>query len=86
MLKEVCLDALAPLSHVGYGYSDRCQLALSTLADRHPSRSLHICVQALRLALREEQRQRRTLADGLEAERAATAAAVRKVADLVGCC
>ena len=39
--------------------------------------------KALRLALREEQRQRTTLADGLEAERAATAAAMRKVAELV---
>ena len=41
--------------------------------------------QALRLALREEQRQRTTLADGLEVERAATAAAVRRVAELVSC-
>lgn len=39
--------------------------------------------KALRLALREEQRQRQTLANGLEAERAATAAAVRRVAELV---
>lgn len=38
--------------------------------------------QALRLALKEEQRQRKTLADGLEAERAATAAAVRRVHEL----
>lgn len=41
------------------------------------------CTQALRLALREEQRQRKTLTDGLEAERAATAAAVRRVDELV---